>query len=512
MHPGHILRNHYKIIKELGRGNFGITYLAEDLDLPGNPLCVVKNLLQSQNPEELQDFIAFFDKEAKALSRLGNECSQIPRLFAHFQEGGEFYLVQEYVDGHDLSQEIFPDNKLSEAQVTQLLIEILEVLAFVHSNNIIHRDIKAQNLMRRHSDGKIVLIDFGAVKEINQLRTNFQELTNATARIGTEGYMPYEQFCGYPKLSSDVYAVGMLGIYALTGIKPKHLPTDADKFHEVIWQDKVSVSSQLVNVLDKMVRSNFKERYQNAGEALQALQIISSESTTPTVSLAPGLSSVSLPVSFPGLNNVLNKRFFISFGVVFSLVFGVVILFPFLSGKLKANAQICLAVMDFIPTQFQTELKDNESKKFYTLYGDMKDSKFNGCGIWIASSGNRYQGIFTDSNLNGIGKLFLSQNGDEYEYEGNFQKNQFHGEGVLNLSKSTKNNYLHTYKGSFQNRKKNGFGEFLDSNGCRYVGEFKDDKFHGKGTCTTKNDVRIGTWDKGELKGTNQTCCDNSNY
>ncbi|MDF5732668.1 MAG: protein kinase, partial [Rhizonema sp. PD38] len=128
MPPEQILRNRYKIIKALGNGNFGITYLAEDLDLPDHPLCVVKNLRQSQSQEELQAFINYFSKEAKALYRLGREHSQIPQLFAHFEEGGEFYIVQEYIDGHDLSHEVFPGNKLNEAQVTQLLKEVLEVL------------------------------------------------------------------------------------------------------------------------------------------------------------------------------------------------------------------------------------------------------------------------------------------------------------------------------------------------------------------------------------------------
>lgn len=304
---GQTLRNRYKIIKLLGSGSFGITYLAEDLDLPDHPLCVVKNLRQSQNPEELEAFIAFFNKEAKALYRLGNEYNQIPRLFAHFEEGGEFYLVQEYIDGHDLSQEIFSGNKLSEAKVTQFLKEVLEVLTIIHSKNIIHRDIKTQNLMRRKSDGKIVLIDFGTVKEISKLKANPQEQTNASVVIGTYGYMPSEQLNGYPKLCSDVYAVGMLGIYALTGIRPQELPKDPDTF-EVIWQDKASVSPFLASVLDKMVRSNFNERYQTAGEALQALT---------------ALSSISPPSHF----FVPNQRFWVGIGVIVSLLFGVGFLF-----------------------------------------------------------------------------------------------------------------------------------------------------------------------------------------
>ena len=292
MLPGNTLRNRYKIVKLLGSGSFGITYLAQDLDLPDHPLCVVKNLRQSQTPEELQDFTVFFNREAKALYRLGNECDQIPRLFAHFEENGEFYLVQEYIDGHDLSQEIYAGNQLSEAKVTQLLLEILEVLTFIHDRNIIHRDVKAQNLMRRNSDGKIILIDFGTVKELSKLKANPQELTNASVIVGTSGYMPSEQLNGYPKLSSDVYAVGMLGIQALTGISPRELPFNPNN-GEFIWRDSAKVSERLAEVLTGMVRHHFSQRYQTAAEALAALK--SPILVTPNTSSAYQAPPITLP-------------------------------------------------------------------------------------------------------------------------------------------------------------------------------------------------------------------------
>ncbi|WP_414548101.1 SUMF1/EgtB/PvdO family nonheme iron enzyme [Anabaena sp. CCY 0017] len=268
---GTILRQRYKIIYILGSGGFGDTYLAEDIDLPNHPKCVVKHLKPNSDPAVLQIVRRLFDSEAQVLYRLGNDSEQIPRLFAHFEEQGQFYLVQEFVDGEDLSKEISPGKRLSEKEVTKLLQEILEVLAVVHKKNIIHRDIKPPNLMRRRHDKKIVLIDFGAVKEINTMMVNSQGQTSISVVIGTHGYMPSEQAAGQPKLCSDVYAVGMLGIYALTGIQPHELPKDPTD-GEVIWRNWANVSNELAGVLNRMVSYHFRDRYFSAGEALQALQ------------------------------------------------------------------------------------------------------------------------------------------------------------------------------------------------------------------------------------------------
>jgi eukaryotic-like serine/threonine-protein kinase len=268
---GTILRNRYKIIKHLGSGGFGATYLAEDLNIPATPKpkCVVKHLQPSNPaPEVLELAKQLFEREANTLYRLGNLHSQIPKLSEHFQENGEFYLVQEFVDGKDLSYEIVPGKKLSEADTIQLLQEILEVLAVIHQNNIIHRDIKPQNIMRR-SDGKIILIDFGAVKEIKGLSMSQGHVTSTIA-IGTPGYMPSEQALGQPKLCSDVYAVGMLGIYALTGILPPQLPKDPQN-DEIIWRSWANVSEKTAKVLDAMVRYRSGERYPSAAQALDAV-------------------------------------------------------------------------------------------------------------------------------------------------------------------------------------------------------------------------------------------------
>jgi len=267
---GTTLRNRYYIIRLLGSGGFGDTYLAEDRDLPGNAQCVVKHLKpKSDDPEVLSVARRLFDSEAQVLHKLGNDSDQIPRLFAHLEENGDFYLVQEFVDGQDLSQELTPGKRSSEKEVVKLLQDILEVLKVVHENNVIHRDIKPQNIMRRQKDGKIVLIDFGAVKEISTLMPNHQGQTVVSVAVGTPGYMPSEQASGMPKYCSDVYAVGMMGIQALTGVTPNQLQKDPNTL-EVIWRDRVQVNPKLADILDKMVGYHFSQRYQDAADALEA--------------------------------------------------------------------------------------------------------------------------------------------------------------------------------------------------------------------------------------------------
>ena len=263
--PRKTLRNRFEIVKHLGSGGSGDTYLAVDLDLPGRPHCVVKHFHpKDTNPAVLPIAKSLFDREAEVLYQLGNNHDQIPRLFAHFNEDGDFYLVQEFIDGHALTQEIVPGQPLSENTVLNLLKDTLEVLSFVHQNNIIHRDIKPQNLMRRHSDQKIVLIDFGSIKKIGALGAGL------TISVGTPGYMPSEQAKGKPKLCSDIYAVGMIGIQALTGLIPEQLQEDPNT-GEVLWRHQAQVSNVLADILDTMVRDRFSQRYQSAAEALQAL-------------------------------------------------------------------------------------------------------------------------------------------------------------------------------------------------------------------------------------------------
>ncbi|MDJ0596295.1 MAG: protein kinase, partial [Pleurocapsa sp. MO_226.B13] len=268
---GHLLGGHYRVVQSLGEGGLAKTYIVEDYHRPGHPKCAVKFLKPaSTNPDFLPTARRLFNKEAEILEQLGQH-DQIPRLLAYFEENQEFYLVQDFIEGHTLSTELPPGHRWSESKVILMLQDVLRTLKFVHSYGVIHRDIKPNNLIRRQKDGRLVLIDFGAVKQVRDLRImTYLPLAQKTISIGTEGYMPTEQVRGKPRLNSDIYALGMIGIQALTGVAPVYLQEDADG--EVIWQDRAEVSEELATILSRMVRYHFKERYQSATEVLQALQ------------------------------------------------------------------------------------------------------------------------------------------------------------------------------------------------------------------------------------------------
>lgn len=295
LNSGHILHGRYKIIAKIGQGGFGQTYTAKDLEASHHPLCVVKEIFTplSLNQRMGKEIEERFRREAKTLARLG-ENPQIPRLFAYFALKDKFYLIQEYIEGQDLSEIIGPGKlPLSESEVIQILKQVLEVLKIVHQQNIIHRDLKPSNLRRQAQDGKIILLDFGAVKELNSISINPEETSiNTTQAIGTPGYMPPEQQNGNPQLNSDLYSLGMICIQALTGVHPRTLPSDPSTGN-VIWRystserNMVEVSPVLERVLDKMVRYHFRERYSSAQEVLEDLTLLISQSQPDTYLLLP---------------------------------------------------------------------------------------------------------------------------------------------------------------------------------------------------------------------------------
>lgn len=271
-----MLGKRYRVIKSLSVGGMSQTYLAQDSQNLANSNCVVKKLkVTTNNPNDLEKTRQLFVKEAETLGKLGSH-SRIPHLLTYFEEDQNFYLVQEFIEGHPLSREMSLGEWWPEAKVINLLEELLSILEFIHSQNVIHLDIKPANIIRRQHDQKLVLIDFGAVRQV-QLQPVTCDNPNKTQStiltcIGTKGYMPVEQAIGKPCFSSDLYALGMTAIQALTGILPLQLREDDEG--EISWQSQAEVSHELADILTKMIRRYHKQRYQSATEVLQDLQAV----------------------------------------------------------------------------------------------------------------------------------------------------------------------------------------------------------------------------------------------
>jgi eukaryotic-like serine/threonine-protein kinase len=298
MQPGQLLCDRYRIEKALARGGFGETFLAVDTHLPSQPLVVVKLLKPIHNdPDTLQVAQRLFSMEAATLEQLGKDNDRIPSLYAYFELKGEFYLVQEYIEGETLTAEL-QDRKISESNTIAILKEILTGLTNVHREGKIHRDLKPDNIIRRVQDRKLVLIDFGAVKQVRTATTN-PNLVSISINIGTLGYMPNEQGMGYPKPASDIYAVGAIAIQCLTGSHPRFL-FDEDSL-TIEWQHLCQVNREFTTVLGKMVTPDYRQRYANATEALDAIESLMSPPIQQQVKPPPQPVSPSAKPTF-GVN------------------------------------------------------------------------------------------------------------------------------------------------------------------------------------------------------------------
>ncbi len=269
-----LVRNRYRVTKSLGQGGFGATFVAIDVSLPGEPICVIKQLRPSNNHEKfLRMARELFEREARTLGKIGNH-PQIPRLLDFFEERRNFYLVQEYVSGHTIHQEVKQMGLFKEEKIRDFLIEILPVITYIHSQQVIHRDIKPANILRRDQDGKLVLIDFGAVKNyVAQLepQEGVEQGSNTQFAVGTSGYAPPEQLAMRPIFASDIYALGVTCIYLMTGKSPKDIEYNPAT-GEMMWQKHVQLGKHLTQVLGKMLEVSVRYRYQSVEEVQKALQ------------------------------------------------------------------------------------------------------------------------------------------------------------------------------------------------------------------------------------------------
>ena len=258
-----LLGDRYGAQKIIGQGGFGRTFLAIDEYKPSKPPCVIKQFYpQFQGTSSIQKAAELFKLEAVRLEQLGKH-SQIPELLAYFSQDERQYLVQEFIDGENLAEALESKGYFSETQIRNLLNNLLPVFEFIHSRQVIHRDIKPENIILRQ-DGQLVLVDFGAAKYATQTA-----LAVTGTRIGTAGYTAPEQANGKAIHASDIYSLGVTCLCLLTEVEPIDLFDDSE--FEWVWREhlKTSVSSELGQILDKMIQPAIKKRYQSATEVLQ---------------------------------------------------------------------------------------------------------------------------------------------------------------------------------------------------------------------------------------------------
>ncbi|MGD1949074.1 MAG: protein kinase [Leptolyngbyaceae cyanobacterium] len=271
---GQLFRERYEVVRILGRGGFGVTHLARDRMLPGSPLCVIKQLFPKvSHPIALERAKQRFRREARILGRLGSH-SQLPMLLDYFTLKGEFFLVQEYVHGDTLSREIRKNGAQKEPAVKKFLVEVLPAIQYIHRNRVIHRDIKPPNIISCRDDNRLVLLDFGAVRECLHYDDDPGDhaASPTTHFVGTMGFAPPEQLALRPTYSSDIYALGVTCLYLLTGKSPLEFDINSDT-QEIAWQRSVDVSRPFERLLAKMVTTDLSERFKRIDDLQRALQL-----------------------------------------------------------------------------------------------------------------------------------------------------------------------------------------------------------------------------------------------
>ena len=290
-----LLYHRYKIIRDLAEGSFGKTFLAEDTQMPTRQQCVIKQLkpINDDRPGVVQLVEERFAREAAVLEAIGHGHSQIPDLLAYFELDGQFYLVQEWIEGTPLSELL--QTPWPEEKVSALLASALDALAHVHAQNIIHRDIKPDNIILRQSDQLPCLIDFGAVKELMNTVVVPSASQASSVVIGTLGFMAPEQAVGRPVFSSDLYSLGMTAIYLLTGHSPLEIPTDSMN-GRLLWnQFAPDTNPRLTGILTRAIHPYPPTRFASATDMLAVLTGQPAPSNPPATVVSPAISQTPTP-------------------------------------------------------------------------------------------------------------------------------------------------------------------------------------------------------------------------
>jgi WD40 repeat protein len=275
-----LLRSRYRLLKSIGQGGFGQTFLAVDDTMPSRPRCVVKQFLPRRQTANAEEATARFRQEAARLSQLGGH-PQIPQLLAYIEDADRLYVVQSFIEGDNLAQALAEQGAFNENQVRQLLSQLLSVLSFIHDHQVIHRDIKPENIIRP-ATGPYALVDFGAAKVMTGAT-----LAKTGTLIGSASYAAPEQAAGKAIFASDLYSLGVTCLHVLTNVAPFDL-FDLNE-GAWAWRDYLTqpVSSELAAILDKMVAQGTRQRYQSAAEALQDLQALSVKAPRPAAPASP---------------------------------------------------------------------------------------------------------------------------------------------------------------------------------------------------------------------------------
>ena len=267
-----LLKDRYRAIKPIGQGGFGRTFQGVDESRKSQVNCAIKQFFpQQQGTNNIKKAAELFHQEATRLEALGSH-PRIPKLLAYFEQEQHYYLVQEFINGQNLAQELAEKGTFQESEIRQLLTDLLPVLEFVHANQVIHRDIKPENIIRRYSDSTLVLVDFGAAKY-----TTETTLGKTGTTIGSAAYTAPEQVRGKAVFASDIYSLGVTCIHLLTQIPPFDLFDSGENtwvWRDYLRQTNTSVRHQLGEVLDKMLQGATNRRYQSAKEVLKDLNVI----------------------------------------------------------------------------------------------------------------------------------------------------------------------------------------------------------------------------------------------